>query len=107
MERDDPADTSDHTSDPPRRQHPTLNKYRTSRTLHHQNTIAGRRKSRILPTDAAVVFGSPTDWVVQGTGQRVHRCIYKATRTPAGQQASQNSQQPTLTDNARSACPPC
>ncbi|KAF5334990.1 hypothetical protein D9611_009975 [Ephemerocybe angulata] len=73
----DPADTSDHTSDPPRRQHPTLNKYRTSRTLHHQNRVAGRRKSRILPTDAAVVFGSP--------GQRVHRCIYKATRTPAAQ----------------------
>ncbi|KAF5334885.1 hypothetical protein D9611_009977 [Ephemerocybe angulata] len=83
MERDDPADTSDHTSDPPRRQHPTLNKDRTPRTLHHQNTVTGRRKSRTLPTDVAVVFGSPTDWVVQGTGQRVHRCIYKAARTPA------------------------
>ncbi|KAF5334948.1 hypothetical protein D9611_009985 [Ephemerocybe angulata] len=84
MERDDPADTSDHTSDPPRRQHPTLNKDRTPRTLHHQNTVAGRRKSRTLPTDAALVFGSQTDWVVQGTG-RVHRCDYKATRTPAAQ----------------------
>ncbi|KAF6751589.1 hypothetical protein DFP72DRAFT_850706 [Ephemerocybe angulata] len=36
---------------------------------------------------------------------QVHRCEYKATRTPAGQQASQNSQT-TLTDGTRSASPP-